>query len=189
MSNQKVLYIPDYVLPSDIPLIKQKFKENKLGKVIYVELADQIECEYKVDKDIYCAAYVYLNWYNTPESDSFQEDIFNENIEAKLIYNEEGDYWIFEDCKNEFQQNFNNQNFYVENLKNDIENISNILKIIENYNYYNCNALQYILEKDRKAMIKKKRLEKSKITYKKNILAQRKWRNRLRPKSVLKTFH
>lgn len=193
-----VLYIPDYVLPSDIPQIKQKFQENKLGKVVYVELAEQVECEYQVDRDIYCAAYIYVNWYDTQEADDFKQQVLNNDVQAKVIYNEEGDFWEFEYSNDEFQLNFENNKLQedfttlkneFDNFKTQINNLSERVSTSDWYNYYNCNGVQYLLEIDRKNMIKKQRAEKTRQRYKKNIVAQRKWQNILRPRSVLKTVH
>ena len=88
------LYIPDYVLSSDIPVIKENFEKLKLGKVRDICLEPHRECEYNVDNDLYSAAYLYMDyWYNTQEAEEFK-NLIKTNKEAKM----ESDYksWVFE---------------------------------------------------------------------------------------------
>lgn len=164
------LYIPDYVLSSDIPVIKENFEKLKLGKVRDICLEPHRECEYNVDNDLYSAAYLYMDyWYNTQEAEEFK-NLIKTNKEAKM----ESDYksWVFEfveDDISELTQNYNN-----------LESLTKYN--LDSLNYY----VNYLLNKDRDFEIKKYRKFKSKLRLTNNRKAQREWKNRLRPKNILK---
>ena len=194
METLKVLTIPDYVLSSDIPLIKKYFKENSYGEVNHVELIEQVECEYQVDKDIYCAALVYIDkWYDCLEADKFKEQILSNNECAKIIYNDQDDYWVFEKANINYLDD--KKNIEVDklevtdsgnSLKNEVENISNRLNNMDEYMNYTINGVQYLLEVDRCMIAKYNRLKRKQERNRKNVIAQRKWRNRLRPTNILR---
>ena len=61
------LYIPDYVLPDQLPFIKQAFEEKKYGKIKDITLVHQLECEYQVDQDIYSGAILDIDYFNDNE--------------------------------------------------------------------------------------------------------------------------
>jgi len=198
MESLTTLYIPDYVLPNDIPLIKEYFSKLGYGEIGLIELVQQPECEYQVDRDIYSAALVHINkWNDSIETNSFKDAILNNN-EAKIIYNENGDYWTFEKANinyntennNNNEENFNSIKMEVDNInnfvKNELENFTHRLNTVDYYMYYNTNSVQYLLEKDRRNIIKKNRLDKKIESRRKNLIAQRKWQSRLRPKNILR---
>ena len=197
MDPLNTLYISDYVLPSDIPLIKEYFNKCGYGEVTFVELVQQPECEYQIDRDIYSAAFVYVNkWYDSPETNKFKEAILDDNVEAKITYNDDGDYWIFEKAVVDyFNKDDNMLTVKTEvdklrtSLKSEVENLTNRLNTVDYYMYYNTNGVQYLLDVDRRTMIKKNRLEKKMEFRRKNLIAQRKWQNRLRPKNSLRSVY
>ena len=61
------LYIPDYVLPDQLPFIKQAFEEKGYGKIKDITLVNQLECEYQVDRDIYSGAILDIDYFNDNE--------------------------------------------------------------------------------------------------------------------------
>lgn len=198
MESLNTLYISDYVLPSDIPLIKDSFNKNGYGEVTFIELVEQHNCKYEEERDIYSAAVVHVKeWYDSPETTRFKEAILNNNEDATISNNEYGNSWIFEKANVDyFNQNDNMQNVKtefdntscslqneVENLKNEVENLTNRLNTVDYYMYYNTNGIQYILDLDRRTIIKKNRLDKKMECRRKNLIAQRKWQNRLRSKN------
>lgn len=179
MSYLKCLYIPDFVLPEDIKIIKEKFELLGYGKILDIVLVEQAECEYHVDKDIYSAAYVYVDYWNDNDQvKDFQDKIKDNTQEAKLMY-DNVNYWVFEEV-------FIDLNGRVLNMEKQISSVSQYLNNI-NYQLTYCNnGIQYLLYKDKNKIIKQDRKLKAITKYKNNLKEQKKWRNRLRPLDVLK---
>ena len=187
MESLNTLYIPDYVLPSDIPLIKENFEKLNLGKVNNIKLTMQPECEYHVDRDIYSAALVYMEYWNdSEEAKNFKNMISDENSMAKIVYNDVGDFWEFEMPtfnQDSVNQDSVNQDSEIENLKEKLSDLINRIDNVDYYMNYNTNGIQYLLELDRVNNIKKMRAEKRNKIYKKNMQAKSRWQKRLRPRN------
>ena len=113
------LYISDFVLPTDIEIIKNLFEEKKIAFVKKVELCEFIECELKVDEDteLSSAAVIYLNyWYDTPEAEDFRNLIKNKDEDAKLVY-DDNKYWIIEKLEDDGRTERNALNSQVTSLR------------------------------------------------------------------------
>ena len=189
MEGLNTLYIPDYVLPGDIPLIKENFEKLNLGKVNNIKLTMQPECEYHVDRDIYSAALVYIEYWNdSEEAKNFKDMISDENSVAKIVYNDVGDYWEFEmptfnQDNEDNQESKENQDNEIKNLKEKLSFLVDRINDVDYYMNYNTNGIQYLLELDRVNNIKKMRAEKRNKIYKKNMQAKIRWQKRLRPRN------
>lgn len=197
MSTEKdmsVLYIPDFVFPTDGELIKKRFNEEGYGIIKEVELVKQWECELNVDKDdLYSAAYVTVEeWFDNEKTREFQKNLLDNDTEVRLTHGED-DYWEFEipifqedSCGTSCQDNESEEdpNQRSQNV-DEIECLKNRLSKLENMSGVYTNNVNYLLFENRKNMIKKERKEKMLKLMKQRYKCQREWKNRLRPKNKL----
>lgn len=204
----KELYISDGVFPTDVELIKSRFYEEGYGKISKVELVKQWECELNCDdNDLYSAAFVTIDyWNNTQKVCDFLNSLYDKNEKTVLTTGEyvdnsvyvdngkEEDYWEFEvpiyqtveDVENDPELKENSEVSEEEDLKNQMARIVERLSQIENKTFSTEGVVKYLFEVDRNKTIKKARKEKSLKIQKERRAAQRGWRNRLRPQSVLR---
>lgn len=201
-SAPKELYISDGVFPTDGELIKTRFYEEGYGEVSKVELVKQWECELNCDdRDLYSAAFVTIDyWNNTQKVYDFLNNL-NDKDKKTVIYTGEPideecgeDYWEFEipvyqtvdDVENDPELKSNSEVSEEEDLKNQMARIVERLSQIENKTFSTEGVVKYLFEVDRNNTVKKARKEKSLKIQKERRAAQRAWRDRLRPRSVLR---
>lgn len=197
-NDMSLLYIPDFVFPSDIDLIKKRFQEEGYGIVSDVELVKQWECELNVDKDdLYSAAFVTVSeWFDNEKSEYFKSLIQDKNIEARLSHGEE-DYWEFEvanleNTVNKSQNKDTEQSECCDNhvdSYNHFESLDDRILNLEKHIFdlkYSSNVMDYLLNESRLKYIKKERKQKLEKINKERRKAQRMWKNRLRPLDKLK---
>ena len=198
----KELYISDGVFPTDGELIKNRFYEEGYGKVSKVELVKQWECELNCDdRDLYSAAFVTIDyWNNTKKVCDFLNSLYDKNEKTILTTGEyvdsgeEEDYWeleipvyqTVEDVENDPELQENIEVSEEEDLKRQMARIVDRLSLVENKTFGTEGVVKYLFEVDRNKTIKKARKEKSLKIQKERRAAQRGWRNRLRPQSVLR---
>ena len=198
----KELYISDGVFPTDVELIKNRFYEEGYGEISKVELVKQWECELNCDDyDLYSAAFVTIDyWNNTQKVCDFLNNL-NDKDKKTVIYTGEPideecgeDYWEFEipvyqtvdDVENDPELKSNSEVSEEEDLKNQMARIVERLSQIENKTFSTEGVVKYLFEVDRNNTVKKARKEKSLKIQKERRAAQRAWRDRLRPRSVLR---
>jgi len=195
----KELYISDGVFPTDVELIKNRFYEEGYGKVSNVELVKQWECELNCDdRDLYSAAFVTIDyWNNTEKVCNFLNSLYDKNKMTVIYTGEEGeddDYWEFEipvyrtveDVENDPELQEDSQVSEEEDLKLQMSRIVDRLSQVENKTSATDGVVRYLFEVDRNISVKKARKEKALKIQKERRAAQRAWRNRLRPHSVLR---
>lgn len=195
-NDMSVLYIPDFVFPTDVELIKKRFMEEGYGVVDDVELVKQWECELNVDDDLYSAAFVTVGkWNDNEKTQHFKNMILDKNIEARLTHGED-DYWEFElanfkntvdnDVEHEHSDHSNCSHNETDNFSK-LEDLNNRMYYLENNLLYSTNGVNYLLNVDREKVIKKQRKEKQVKLMKERRKAQRMWRDRLRPLDKIKS--
>jgi hypothetical protein len=191
-NDMSVLYIPDFVFPTDIELIKKRFMEEGYGVVDDVELVKQWECELNVDDDLYSAAFVTVGkWNDNEKTQHFKNMIQDKNIEARLPHGED-DYWEFElaNFKNtvdhEHSDHSNCSHNETDNFSK-LEDLNNRMYHLENNLLFSTNGVNYLLNVNRAKEIKKERKEKQVKLTKERRKAQRMWRDRLRPLDKVKS--
>ena len=195
-NDMSVLYIPDFVFPTDVELIKKRFMEEGYGVVDDVELVKQWECELNVDDDLYSAAFVTVGkWYDYEKTRNFKNMIQDKNIEARLTHGED-DYWEFElaNFKNTVDNDVEHEDSDHSNCSynesdnfSKLEDLNNRMYYLENNLLYSTNGVNYLLNVDREKVIKKQRKEKQVKLMKERRKAQRMWKDRLRPLDKLKS--
>ena len=106
--SNKVLYIPDYILPQHIAKVYDYFKNFNIAKLKNVEVFDHPEPEYNCeDKAYYCYAIIIVDeWYNNPDSYSFYKSI--EENRCKMVY-DDPKYWDLEFYEGEDLQKEENE--------------------------------------------------------------------------------
>lgn len=200
MSNApKELYISDGVFPSDVDLIKNRFYEEGFGKISNVELVKQWECELNCDdRDLYSAAFVTIDyWNNTQKVYDFLNSLYDKNEKTVIYTGEAGEedyYWEFEipvyrtveDVENDPELQENSEVSEEEDLKFQMSRIVDRLSKVENKTSATEGVVRYLFEVDRNISVKNARKEKAVKIQKERRVAQRAWRNRLRPRSVLR---
>ena len=169
------LYIPDYVLPTDIDCIKYTFEKLNLAKVDKVEFVPHLECEYNCDPEpnIYGGALVYINyWFNNISVDHLKERIKDPEKEARIVYDDPL-YWVLE--QDDYDED---QDKLISNIKQKLDlhtnSVNHLYQWISNNNY----NLSYLLACNRKEYIKRQKIMKRED----NLKAQRRWKKRLRPR-------
>lgn len=198
----KELYISDGVFPTDGELIMNRFYEEGYGKISKVELVKQWECELNCDDhDLYSAAFVTIDyWNNTQKVCDFLNSLYDKNEKTVLTTGEyvdsgeEEDYWeleiplyqTVEDVENDPELKENSEVSEEEDLKNQMARIVDRLSVVENKTFGTEGVVKYLFEVDRNNSVKKARKEKALKIQKERRAAQRGWRNRLRPRSVLR---
>ena len=198
----KELYISDGVFPTDGELIMNSFYEEGYGKISKVELVKQWECELNCDDhDLYSAAFVTIDyWNNTQKVCDFLNSLYDKNEKTVLTTGEyvdsgeEEDYWeleiplyqTVEDVENDPELKENSEVSEEEDLKNQMARIVDRLSVVENKTFGTEGVVKYLFEVDRNNSVKKARKEKALKIQKERRAAQRGWRNRLRPRSVLR---
>ena len=195
-NDMSVLYIPDFVFPTDVELIKKRFMEEGYGVVDDVELVKQWECELNVDDHLYSAAFVTVGkWYDNEKTRNFKNMIQDKNIEARLTHGED-DYWEFElaNFKNTVDNDVEHEDSDHSNCSynesdnfSKLEDLNNRMYYLENNLLYSTNGVNYLLNVDREKVIKKQRKEKQVKLMKERRKAQRMWKDRLRPLDKLKS--
>ena len=195
-SDMSVLYIPDFVFPTDSELIKKRFMEEGYGVVDDVELVKQWECELNVDDDLYSAAFVTVGkWFDNEKTQHFKNMIQDKNIEARLTHGED-DYWEFElaNLKNTVDNDLEHEDSDHSNCSHNesdnfskLEDLNSRMYYLENNLLNSTNGVNYLLNVDREKVIKKQRKEKLVKVMKERRKAQRMWRDRLRPLDKLKS--
>lgn len=95
MHSTKVLYIPDFILPQDIPKVYHYFDCYNIAKLKSVEVFDHPEPEYNCEDRAYYgyAIIVVDKWYNTNISKSFYQSIVENR--CKMVYDDPY-YWDLE---------------------------------------------------------------------------------------------
>ena len=113
----KILTIPDFVLPMDIPKIINWFDYYNIANVKNVEFREHPEPEYYVeDKPYYGYAVIEIDeWYKNNSSRTFYEYLASGS--AKMVYDDPY-YWVVEFYEARTQEEVNN---IVMNL-NDVSN-------------------------------------------------------------------
>jgi hypothetical protein len=199
-NDMSVLYIPDFVFPTDVELIKKRFMEEGYGVVDDVKLVKQWECELNVDNDLYSAAFVTVGkWNDNEKTQHFKNMIQDKNIEARLTHGED-DYWEFElaNFKNTVDNDFDHEHSDHSNCSHNetdnfskLEDLNNRMYHLENnlrmYHLFSTNCVNYLLNVNLEKEIKKERKEKQVKLTKQRRKAQRMWRDRLRPLDKLKS--
>ena len=195
-NDMSVLYISDFVLPTDTELIKKRFNEEGYGVIKDVELVKPLECELNADEELYSAAVVTVDkWFDNEKTQHFKNMIQDKNIEARLTHSED-DYWEFEmaNFKNTVDKDVKSEHSHHSNCshnENDnfckLEDLNNRMYYLENNLLYSTNGVNYLLNVDREKAIKKQRKEKQAKLMKQRRKAQRMWRDRLRPLDKLKS--
>jgi uncharacterized protein YciU (UPF0263 family) len=195
-NDMSVLYIPDFVFPTDVELIKKRFMEEGYGVVDDVELVKQWECELNVDDDLYSAAFVTVGkWNDNEKTQHFKNMIQDKNIEARLTHGED-DYWEFElanfkntvynDVEHEHSDHSSCTHNETDNFSK-LEDLNSRIYYLENNLLYSTNGVNYLLNVNREKAIKKERKNKQVKLMKERRKAQRMWRDRLRPLDKLKS--
>lgn len=117
MFSEKILMIPDYVLPRDVPAIYNYFKNFNIAELRSVEYRDHEEEEYWVeDKPFYGYAVIEVDyWYNNTGAENFYKSIFDKK--CKMVYDDPF-YWELTFYNNHLN-NFNSPN----NIENDYFNL------------------------------------------------------------------
>jgi len=195
-NDMSVLYISDFVLPTDTELIKKRFNEEGYGVIKDVELVKPLECELNADEELYSAAVVTVDkWFDNEKTQHFKNMIQDKNIEARLTHSED-DYWEFEmaNFKNTVDKDVKSEHSHHSNCshnENDnfckLEDLNNRMYYLENNLLYSTNGVNYLLNVDREKAIKKQRKEKQAKLMKQRRKAQRMWKDRLRPLDKLRS--
>lgn len=107
MQYNKVLYIPDFILPQDIPKVYHYFDYYNIAKLKSVEVFDHPEPEYNCEDRAYYgyAIIVVDEWYNTSISASFYQSLLENR--CKMVYDDPY-YWDLEFYEGDDIQHFNN---------------------------------------------------------------------------------
>ena len=138
MFSEKMLTIPDYVLPRDVPAIYNYFKNFNIAEIRSVEYRDHEEEEHWVeDKPFYGYAVIEVSyWYNNTGAENFYKSIFDKK--CKMVYDDPF-YWELTFYNNDVN-NFNSPN----NIENDYFNLEqeNSNEELDNKleNNYDCNC-------------------------------------------------
>ena len=88
MFSNKMLYIPDYVVYEDIPIIIKYFEDFKIAKIKNVEICKHLEEEYYVE-DKYNYGYALIEvefYYNNQGAQNFYSAI--ENNKCLMVYDD-----------------------------------------------------------------------------------------------------
>ena len=88
MFSNKMLYIPDYVVYEDIPVIIKYFEDFKIAKINKVEIRKHLEQEYYVE-DKYTYGYALIEvefYYNNQGAQNFYSAI--ENNKCIMVYDD-----------------------------------------------------------------------------------------------------
>ena len=88
MFSNKMLYIPDYVVYEDIPIIIKYFEDFKIAKIKQVEICKHLEPEYYVE-DKYNYGYAVIEvefYYNNQGAQNFYSAI--ENNKCLMVYDD-----------------------------------------------------------------------------------------------------
>ena len=88
MFSNKMLYIPDYVVYEDIPVIIKYFEDFKIAKINKVEIRKHLEQEYYVE-DKYNYGYALIEvefYYNNQGAQNFYSAI--ENNKCIMVYDD-----------------------------------------------------------------------------------------------------
>ena len=95
MFDNKVLYISDMVVPSDIPKIIDYFETYTIAKVYDVLVYEHREQEYFVeDLDLYCNAVIIIDeWYDNSAAKSFYNSLLDNK--CKMVY-DDPKFWNLE---------------------------------------------------------------------------------------------
>jgi FtsZ-binding cell division protein ZapB len=106
--SNKVLYIPDFILPQHIAKVYDYFKTFNIAKLKNVQVFDHSEPEYNCeDRAYYCYAIIIVDeWYNNPDSYSFYKSI--EENRCKMVY-DDPKYWDLEFYEGEDLQKEENE--------------------------------------------------------------------------------
>ena len=91
----KELYIPDFILPQDIPKVYNYFEYYNIAKLNSVEVFDHPEPEYNCENKPYYGYAIILvdEWYNTNISKSFYQSLLENR--CKMVYDDPY-YWDLE---------------------------------------------------------------------------------------------
>ena len=163
------LYIPDYVLPTDLDLIKVTFERLELAKVREVEFLEHLECEYNVEPELYGAARIHIDyWFVNPSVSYMKERIKNPHEEARLVY-DDPHYWVIE-------QDDDDMDKIVSGMSHSIKDTDEKLTKMNDYLHYNYSCVYHLMFEDRKRYIK----DMHERQRQNNFKAQRKWHRRLR---------
>lgn len=119
MYNNKVLYIPNFILVQDIPKVYHYFDYYNIAKLENVEVFDHPESEY-----IGYAIIIVDEWYNTSISASFYQSLLENR--CKMVYDDPY-YWDLEFYEGDYIRN-------VDNVDNDNEENEKITIKIEESN-------------------------------------------------------
>lgn len=111
MFSEKILMIPDYVLPRDVPAIYNYFKNFNIADINFVEYKDHKQEDWDEDKPFYGYALIEVNnWYNNTGAENFYKSIFNNT--CRMVYDDPF-YW---------ELKFYNHHVNCYNSPNNIEN-------------------------------------------------------------------
>jgi hypothetical protein len=166
------LYIPDYVTPMDIDLIKETFEKLEIAKVREVEFLPHLECEYNVEPEMYGAARVHIDyWFENECAQHMQDRIRNPYQEARLVF-DDPTYWLIEQDEDDTEK-------IISRMSNSIRETDEKITKMNNYLHYNYSCVHHLMSEDRKRYIKDNKKRKSEINYK----AQKKWQRRLRSRT------
>ena len=118
--SNKVLYIPDFILPQDIPKVYHYFEYFNIAKLKDVKVLDHPEPEYNCeDRAYYGYAIIEVDiWYVNNASNAFYKSIMENS--CKIVYNDPF-YWDLEFYEGED----------VDNYENNEENKKVVIKIEE----------------------------------------------------------
>ena len=119
MYNNKVLYIPNFILVQDIPKVYHYFDYYNIAKLENVEVFDHPESEY-----IGYAIIIVDEWYNTSISKSFYQSLLENR--CKMVYDDPY-FWDLKFYEGDYIRN-------VDNVDNDNEENEKITIKIEESN-------------------------------------------------------
>jgi hypothetical protein len=134
----KILTIPDFVLPMDIPKIINWFDYYNIANVKNVEFREHPEPEYYVeDKPYYGYAVIEIDeWYKNNSSRTFYEYLASGS--AKMVYDDPY-YWVVEFYEARTQEE------EVNNVIINLNDVSNNKE--EDDEYYNEEFIEYKSQK------------------------------------------
>ena len=114
--SNKVLYIPDFILPQDIPKVYHYFDNYNIAKLKSVEVFDHPEPEYNCeDKAYYGYAIIIIDeWYNNNIAKTFYESLIENR--CKMVYDDPL-YWDLE--------------FNEDNIINKITEVTEVTEVVE----------------------------------------------------------
>ncbi len=117
MYSEKILMIPDYVLPRDVPAIYNYFKTFNIADVESVEYRDHEEPEYWVeDKPFYGYAIIKINnWHDNTCTYNFYQKLIDNS--CKMVYDDPY-YWNLQ-----FYNPYVNYNNSPDNIENNNFNL------------------------------------------------------------------